>query len=207
MKTKLGLADIIRPVQDEYLRENTLTYNQKKALLNIVACRTAELGGHIQECGNCKKLYMTYNSCRNANCPKCGGIKRIKWMLGRAEELPPVPWYHIVFTVPDVLNGLFIKYPKVMYGILFHSAWETIETFARDPKYLGARSGMLAVLHTWGQNMGLHPHLHCIVPGGGITVQNTWRGAKKTKSKFLFPVNAMGKVFRGIFTDKLKENA
>ena len=203
MKPKFGLADIIRPVLQQYNNDNRLTANQQKALTDIVSCRTASLGGHIERCDNCKKELIAYNSCRNTNCPKCGGTKRIEWMLRRKAEMPPVPCFHIVFTVPDTLNGLFLKWPKPMYGILFRAAWETIGSLSENPKYLGAKPGMIAALHTWGQNLSLHPHVHCIVPGGGINGQNQWILAKKIKSRYLFPKRVLSKLFRGIFTHKL----
>ena len=187
----------------EYLGDGTLIHQQKEALRAITSCRTAKLGGHIDKCDQCGHTAISYNSCRNANCPKCGGLKRLRWMLQRIVELPPVPYFHMVFTVPDLLNSLFIKYPEAMYNLLLGSVWETVREFAKDPKYLGVSSGMISVLHTWGQNLSLHPHVHCIIPAGGLTPQNQWREAKKLATNYLFPVKAVSKVFRGIFTKGL----
>jgi hypothetical protein len=203
MKTRLELADIIRPDLDKYLADKTLTVNQRNTLLSVCRCRTAELGGHIDRCDTCGHIKVSYNSCRNANCPKCGGIKRIRWLVERTRELPPLKYFHMVFTVPDILNSLFLRFPKPMYSLLFQSAWKAVQTFAAEHRYLGAETGMIAVLHTWGQNLTLHPHVHCIIPAGGITVQNQWRDAKKADKGYLFPVKAVTKVFRGIFTDGL----
>jgi len=145
----------------------------------------------------------SYNSCRNRHCPKCQGKEREKWIQRREEELLPVPYFHVVFTLPDTLNQLAMHQPKHVYDALFEAAWGTIKTFGNDVKHLGANTGMVSILHTWGQTLSLHPHLHCIVPGGGLTKENKWKTAK-SKGKFLFPVKAMSPVFRGKYLDALK---
>jgi len=179
---------------------------QLRTLHALRKCRTAELGGHIDRCDqtDCGHLHLSYNSCRNRHCPKCQGHKREEWMQARQQELLPVPYYHVVFTIPSELNRLCLHQPKKMYNLLFASAWKTIQGFAANEKFLAAKTGMIAVLHTWGQNLSLHPHLHCIVLGGGIDKQNCWKAAKG-KGKYLFPVKAMSRVFRSKFMHGLRK--
>lgn len=167
-------------------------------------CRTADLGGHVDSCTSCGTIRVSYNSCRNRHCPKCQGKNREEWIQQRENELLPVPYFHVVFTLPDILNPLAISKPKEVYGTLFEAAWDTVNTFGNDPKHLGANTGMIAILHTWGQTLSLHPHLHCIVPGGGLTKAGKWITARN-KGKFLFPVKAMNKVFRAKFVESLKK--
>lgn len=162
------------------------------------------MGGHVDACSDCGSVRVSYNSCRNRHCPKCQGRKREEWIQARETELLPVPYFHLVFTLPQELNPLALQKPKQVYDTLFEAAWETVLSFARDTKHLGARPGMVAVLHTWGQTLSLHPHLHCIVPGGGLDEKGRWKGAR-SKGKFLFPVKAMSLVFRAKYTEKLKE--
>lgn len=176
---------------------------QLRTLSAVKKCRTADLGGHVDACTSCGTLRVSYNSCRNRHCPKCQGNKREEWIAARENELLPVPYFHVVFTLPDLLNPLAIFKPKEMYDILFEAAWQTLKKFGMDGKHLGAQTGMIAILHTWGQTLTLHPHLHCIVPGGGLTGQGKWKTAK-SEGKYLFPVKAMSKVFRGKFMDCLK---
>src|SRR5690606_31984664 len=145
-----------------------------------------------------------YNSCRNRHCPKCQGHKREQWIRAREEELLNVPYFHVVFTLPSELNHLCLYEPKLLYGLLFKTSWEVIAGFASNPKFLGAGPGMIAILHTWGQNLSLHPHLHCIVPGGGATKSGKWKPARN-KGKYLFPVKAMSKVFRARFVAGLRK--
>jgi hypothetical protein len=186
--------------------ENSIHINswQLRTLGALMRCRTAAMGGHVDACSDCGSLRISYNSCRNRHCPKCQGRKREQWIVAREAELLPVPYFHVVFTLPDLLNPLVLHQPKLIYNTLFEAAWETLLTFARDPKHLGARPGMVAVLHTWGQTLSLHPHLHCIVPGGGLGENGKWRSARG-KGKFLFPVKAVSLVFRARFLEKLKE--
>lgn len=166
-------------------------------------CRTAAMGGHTSACSDCGLLRISYNSCRNRHCPKCQGKQREQWLGKREAELLPVPYFHLVFTLPDLLNPLCLYQPKVVYDTLFEAAWETLLTFAQDQKHLGAKPGMIAVLHTWGQTLSLHPHLHCMVPAGGLSKAGYWKKAR-TQGKFLFPVKAMSKVFRTKYVEKLK---
>jgi len=177
---------------------------QLRTLGALLRCRTAALGGHTDACTECGVIRISYNSCRNRHCPKCQGKNREEWILKREEELLPVPYFHVVFTLPDVLNRLAVQQPKTVYGTLFAAAWDTVKTFGKDPKHLGAQTGMVSILHTWGQTMTLHPHLHCIVPGGGLTEQGKWKAAR-SKGKYLFPVMAVSKVFRAKYVQALKK--
>ena len=167
-------------------------------------CRTAALGSHVDGCTSCGHMRISYNSCRNRHCPKCQGTEREKWIQARQAELLPVPYFHVVFTLPDTLNRLCLFKPAILYGLLFKTAWSVLNTFGNDAKWLGGQTGMISILHTWGQTMTLHPHLHCIAPGGGLTKQGKWKLAK-SKGKYLFNVKAMSTVFRGRFIAELKE--
>ncbi len=181
---------------------------QSRTLHALRKCRTAALGGHIDRCDNagCNRLHLSYNSCRNRHCPKCQGHKREAWIRAREAELLNTPYFYVVFTLPDTLNRLCLYAPKELYGLLFKTAWSVIRDFGRNPKFMGAATGMVAILHTWGQNLGLHPHLHCIVPGGGITGSGKWRYANnRGGTRYLFPVRAMGKVFRARFVAGLRK--
>jgi hypothetical protein len=187
------------------LVENQPSINswQLRTLGAIMRCRTAAMGGHTDACSDCGLLRISYNSCRNRHCPKCQGKQREQWLGKREAELLPVPYFHVVFTLPELLNPLCLYQPKVVYDTLFEAAWETLLVFAHDQKHLGAKPGMIAVLHTWGQTLSLHPHLHCIVPAGGLSKAGYWKKAR-TEGKFLFPVKAMSKVFRAKYIQKLK---
>ena len=176
---------------------------QMRVLAAVKNCRTAAMGGHVDACTDCGIIRISYNSCRNRHCPKCQGNKREEWIANRESELLPVPYFHVVFTLPDTLNLLALHQPKAVYEALFEAAWGTIHTFGNNPKNLGAATGMISILHTWGQQLSLHPHLHCIIPGGGLTKQGKWRTAK-SQGKYLFPVKAMSKVFRAKYVQSLK---
>lgn len=177
---------------------------QLRTLHAVRRCRTAALGAHVDGCTNCGHVRISYNSCRNRHCPKCQGAQREQWIQAREQELLPVPYFHVVFTLPDTLSPLCLHKGKEVYNILFQTAWSVLNSFGWDNKWLGAQSGMIAILHTWGQTLSLHPHLHCIVPGGGLTKQGKWKIAK-TNGKYLFSVKAMSKVYRGRFIALLKE--
>ena len=189
-----------------HIKELAANSWQSRTLYALSACRTHLLGGHIDRCTNpdCNHVHISYNSCRNRHCPKCQGHKREEWIEARESELLNVPYYHVVFTLPEELNRICLFKPDIIYNLLFGTAWSVIGSFARNPKFLGAKTGMVAILHTWGQNLSLHPHLHCIVPGGGITPQMKWKPAQG-KGKYLFPVKAMAKVFRARFVEKLRK--
>ena len=175
---------------------------QLRTLSAIKRCRTAALGGHIDACDSCGNITISYNSCRNRHCPKCQSEKREEWIQAREAELLPVPYFHVVFTLPSELNSLAMHEPRAVYDALFAATWQTVAVFAKDEKHLNAQAGMIAVLHTWGQNLSLHPHLHCIVPGGGVDAKGRWRKAR-SKGKFLFPVKAMSVIFRAKYLTEL----
>lgn len=181
---------------------------KQRTLYALSVCRTAALGGHIDRCDNpsCGRLHISYNSCRNRHCPKCQGHLREQWITKREADLMNLPYFHVVFTLPESLNQLALEKPKLIYNVLFANAWGVIRDFGANPRMLGARMGMIAVLHTWGQNLSLHPHLHCIVPAGGLTAKGKWKMAK-SKGRFLFPVKAMGQVFRARFVEGLRKQA
>lgn len=200
----LELATVLQQHWKKIEKQHINTW-QLRTLSAIKDCRTAALGGHIDCCTSCGEVHISYNSCRNRHCPKCQGNAREKWIQKRNEELLPVPYFHVVFTLPDVLNTLAMHQPKIVYDTLFAAAWQTINTFANDPKHLGATPGMISILHTWGQQLTLHPHLHCIVPGGGLSATGFWKPPIKSKDKFLFPVKAMSKVFRAKYAFILKQ--
>lgn len=194
-----SVAEVLRKIN---LSAQNFTIHQEKTLRALSYCRTSALGGHIDACDGCGNLSISYNSCRNRHCPQCQGHKKEEWIQKREQELLPCSYYHVVFTLSEELNGLAIKNPKLVYKILFDATWETLHQFGKNK---GIQLGMIAILHTWGQNLSLHPHLHCIVPGGGMTKQGKWR-AKIKSDKYLFCVKAMSKVFRAKFCEKLKEN-
>jgi len=208
MKPKHEIATLLKEQWQNIEASHRLTSHQKRMLKALAQCRTAALGGHIDKCSapGCGYIRISYNSCRNRHCPKCQGAQREKWIQAREEDLLPVGYFHLVFTLPHALNPLAMSQPKLIYGLLFKVAWQTMKQFATDPKHLGAETGMTAILHTWGQNLSLHPHLHCIVPAGGLTASNKWKSAK-SKGKFLFPVKAMSKVFRAKFAKALRKEA
>ena len=192
------LADNWKTVDNSRLNGHQLKH------LNLISrCHTPSLGGTLNECQDCDAENYIYHSCRNRHCPSCGISKVGQWVQRQQSYLLDTSYYHVVFTLPKELNQLCMYKPRIMYDALFHASWKTLHTFANDHKFLGAQTGMTAVLHTWSQNMGLHPHLHCIVPGGGVTKNGKWKFTK-SKGKFLYPVKAMAQVYKGIFLAELK---
>ena len=179
----------------------------QKVLQRIKTCRTASLGYHVYQCGNeeCGHIKYQYHSCRDRHCPNCGAIKKQEWIEARMQELLPVKYYHVVFTLPHELNSVVMGHRRLLYKLLFNASAQTLLSFAKDEKYLGAMPGIISVLHTWGQQLSFHPHIHCIVSGGGITGDNTWKEAKKNTWLFLFPVKAMGIVYRAKFLQSLQQ--
>ncbi len=165
------LADIVRVHGDAYLDRygSTTTWHQQRVLLDIARCRTAAMGGHVEVCTECGHVQNAYNSCRNRHCPKCLGSARQRWAQAREAELLPVPYFHVVFTLPPEVAALADGNQRLVYDILFRAAAGALTTIAADPKHLGAQIGFLAVLHTWGQKLNHHPHVHCVVPGGGLS--------------------------------------
>jgi hypothetical protein len=168
----------------------------------ITACRTATLGGHVDECDSCGHLEISYNSCRNRHCPKCQFLKKEKWIEARVDDLLPIPYFHVTFTIPSQLNPLVLRNQKVMYDLLFLAVSETLVELANDPKHLGAHIGFIEILHTWGQNLMEHPHIHCVVTGGGLSPDGSrWISAGK---KFFIPVKVMSALFKAKVLDYLK---
>lgn len=202
MRPSCELADVLNTHWQQVVRAHFNTW-QLRTLDAIRRCRTASLGGHIDLCTSCGHIRVSYNSCRNRHCPKCQQIQRERWVQAREAELLPVPYFHVVFTLPDKLNTLCLYEPRKMYKLIFDTAWSVMCSFAHDEKLLGADTGMITILHTWGQNLSLHPHIHCIVPGGGITQAGYWKHARHD-GKFLFPVKAMSSVFRARFVAALR---
>ncbi|SRR6266536_933780 len=179
----------------------------QNVLHRIKICRTAALGYHVYRCSDdaCGHVKYQYHSCRDRHCPNCGAIKKQEWIEARTQELLPVKYYHVVFTLPHELNRLVMSHRKILYKLLFDASAQTLLCFAKDPKYLGAMPGIISVLHTWGQQLSFHPHIHCIVSGGGIAEANTWKEAKKSIYSFLFPVKAMSTVYKAKFLQALKQ--
>ena len=172
-----------------------LSTAQQRVLNDLAACRTAKLGGHLDACDACGELRVSYNSCRNRHCPKCQAHQRAAWLEDRCEDLLPVPYFHVVFTLPAELAALALQNKRELYRLLFATAADTLKTIAADPKHLGADIGFIAVLHTWGQTLVHHPHLHCVIPGGGLSPDGTtWIGCR---DRFFLPVRVLSRLFRG----------
>ena len=170
-RPKLEVADILRRYGDAYRagHEGSLSSTQRRVMRAITACRTAALGGHIEACDACGHQRISYNSCRNRHCPKCQSLARAQWIEDRKSELLDCPYFHVVFTLPEEIAAVAYQNKAVVYNLLFAATAETLRTIAADPRHLGAEIGFFAVLHTWGQNLMHHPHLHCVVPGGGLS--------------------------------------
>lgn len=204
MRPAHTVADILE-IEQQKLQKLSLTSWHFRALQAIRRCRTLAMGGHIDKCDCCQKLHISYNSCRNRHCPTCQGHKREQWIKARENELLNVPYFHVVFTLPHEFNTFALSHGKIMYSSLFKAAWQTLLQFGANPKHLGGKMGMIGVLHTWGQNLSLHPHLHCIVPGGGLTKSAKWKSAKNN-GKYLFNVKAMSPVFRAKYVALLRKS-
>jgi len=189
------LAQIVRAHGQVLRRSHRLAAVQQRALRAIETCRTPALGGHLERCDRCGATRAVYHSCRNRHCPQCQALAQTRWVEARRAELLPIPYFHVVFTLPHALNALAQSRPRLVYSLLFQCAAATLQTFARDPRRLGGELGITAVLHTWGQNLAQHVHLHCMVTGGALAADGSrWIAARK---HFLFPVRALSKVFRG----------
>jgi hypothetical protein len=199
----LELADILRDYTPAFLEAygHTTSPEQRRVLHDLVRCRTAELGGHVEQCDNCGQRRVAYNSCRNRHCPKCQAAARAEWLDERAAELLPVEYFHVAFTLPGDLGPLALQNQRLIYGTLFQASAQSLLQLARDPRHLGVDIGFLAVLHTWGQNLHLHPHVHCVVPGGGICPEgDRWVSCRPG---FLLPVRLLSRLFWGKFLDLL----
>lgn len=205
MEHRLEVADVFRAVGDDFLARwgHVLSREQRKAFDDIRACRTAALGGHVDQCDQCGHCAISYNSCRNRSCPKCQAAARAQWLNDREAELLPVGYFHVVFTLPRQVAALALQNARRIYSILFQSVAETLLTIAADPQHLGAAIGFLAVLHSWGQNLHLHPHIHCVVPGGGVSSDNSrWIACRKS---FFLPVKVLSSLFRKRFLIHLRK--
>ncbi|MCR4442670.1 MAG: transposase zinc-binding domain-containing protein [Peptococcaceae bacterium] len=199
----LELQDVFSRFGVRFIDSHFIHYEGLNAINAIRNCRTSSLGGHVDVCDSCGCSKVSYNSCRNRNCPKCGNLNKEQWILDRKSELLPVRYFHVVFTVPHKLNGLFLSNQDLMYSLLFKAASETLSKLALDKKFLGAQIGVTMVLHTWGQNLSFHPHVHCIVPGGGLSPSGL--SFVRSRKKFFIPVKVLSKVFRGKFLFYLKK--
>src|SRR5437660_6777145 len=202
-RPKLEVADIFRDHGAAWRAANAgrVSLGQLKVMSAIESCRTAALGGHVERCEECAHTRIAYNSCRNRHCPKCQGAAAKEWLADRETELLPVPYYHVVFTLPAPIADIAYQNKAVIYDILFKAAAETLVTIAADPKHLGARIGLTAVLHTWGSALTHHPHVHMIVPGGGIALDETrWRSCRPG---FFLPVRVLSRLFRPLFLENL----
>jgi hypothetical protein len=175
----------------------------QKVLHHLMQCRTPALGYHLYKCADqaCGHIKYQYHSCRDRHCPNCGALNKQQWIEARMQELLPVKYYHVVFTLPHQLNSLVLGHRRLLYKLLFDASSQTLLLFARDPQYLNALVGIISVLHSWGQQLSFHPHIHCIVSGGGMTADNGWKAAKKNSYRFLFPVKAMSIVYRAKFLE------
>lgn len=199
---RLELADIVRAHGATYTTTHRLAPVQHRALRAIATCRTAVLGGHQETCDHCGAVRVSYNSCRNRHCPKCQTLTKARWLAARKADLLPIPYFHVVFTLPHDLNALAQGNPRVIYALLFRAAADTLLTFGRDPRHLGGTIGITAILHTWGQTLTQHLHLHCLVTGGGVAADGArWIGGR---SSFLFPVRALATVFRAKYLAGLR---
>lgn len=204
MSSGLEVAEIFRRHGDTYRQAHAghLGRVERRVMSAIEACRTAALGGHVERCEDCGLVRIAYNSCRNRHCPKCQGLARAEWLAERQAELLPVPYFHVVFTVPAPIAEIAFQNKAVVYAVLFHTAAETLCTIAADPKHLGAEIGVTAVLHSWGQTLHHHPHIHCIVPGGGLTPDG--RRWIACRPGFFLPVRILSRLFRRLFLQRLQ---
>jgi hypothetical protein len=204
-RPRLEVAEIFRKFGPAWRKQHQghISLDQLKVMSAIENCRTARLGGHVLRCDQCKSIHISYNSCRNRHCPKCQGSSAKRWLEVRLNDLLPVPYYHVVFTLPASISDLAYQNKRVMYNMLFAAASETLLTIAKDPKHLGAKLGITMVLHTWGSALTHHPHVHCIVPGGGLSLDgNSWIHCKPN---FFLPVRVLSRLFRRLYVEKLRK--
>ncbi len=194
------LQDIFRKYGQDYCSKQPIAPHILRTISSIERCRTAELGGHTDTCDECGHVRISYNSCRSRHCPKCQNLPKERWVQARSEDLLNTPYFHAVFTIPDILRPIVFQNQRKLYTLLFQCAAETIMELAADKKYLGAKTGLIAVLHTWGSNLTFHPHVHCIIPGGGLDSLERWKSSRK---KFFLPVRVMSRLFRGKLLAKL----
>ena len=202
MRPPLEVADIFRQHGDEFRLTHTLSPEQRRVMRAIERCRTASLGGHVEQCDACGHQRIAYNSCRNRHCPKCQSLAKARWLQARLADLLPVEYFHVVFTLPEQLAAVALQNKRVIYNLLFSAASQTLRTIAADPRYLGADIGFLAVLHTWDQTLRHHPHVHCVVPGGGLSLKG--EGWRSCRPGFFLPVNVLARLFRRLFLQGLE---
>ena len=203
MRPALEVADIFRRHGDAFraAQRGRLLPDQRRVMAAIEACRTATLGGHVEQCDGCGMVRIAYNSCRDRHCPKCQGLARAQWLADRQADLLPVPYFHVVFTVPAPIAAIALQNKAVVYDILLKAAAETIRVIGADPQHLGAETGMIAILHTWGQTLTHHPHAHCVVPGGGLAPDGRWVGCRPS---FFLPVRVLSRLYRRLFLQRLQ---
>ena len=204
MSNKTELSTVIRNFLTSFNSQNKLPTHKLRVLDALQKCRTEYMGGHIQACEDCGKIHTAFNSCRNRHCPKCGAIDKEKWIINREADLLPVRYFHVIFTVPDKLNGLFMHNQWQMYNLLFTVAWDVLHDFGKTKRWAGGKLGATSILHTWGQNMNYHPHLHLIVPAGVLMHNNKWKHSR-SKGKYLFSVKQLSTVFRARFVEGLRK--
>jgi predicted Zn-ribbon and HTH transcriptional regulator len=192
----IEVQDIFKEYGADFLKQYVFNYVQHKAFHDILNCRTAALGGHVDTCDDCGYQAISYNSCRNRHCPKCQTLKKEQWIEKQEQSLLNTQYFHVVFTIPSELKPIMYQNQTVMYNLFFKAVSETFLELSKNKKYLGAQLGVTAIMHTWGQNLLYHPHIHCIVPGGGLTADGKWRNSRK---KFFIPVKVLSKKFRGKF--------
>jgi hypothetical protein len=202
-KNKAELASVVQNFLPKFNKKNKLPAHKLRVLDAISKCRTSYMGGHIEACSSCGMMRTAFNSCRNRHCPKCGGIDKERWVLARENDLLPVRYFHVVFTVPDKLNALFLNNQTQMYNLLFRTSWQVLSDFGRTEKWIGGKIGATAILHSWGQNLHFHPHVHFIVPAGALMPLGKWKHSRQ-RGKFLFDVKQLSKVFRARFVEKLR---
>jgi putative transposase/transposase-like zinc-binding protein len=199
----LEVADIFRQYGADFRNRYPLLPEQRRVMQAIEVCRTSALGGHLEQCDSCSYQRVAYNSCRNRHCPKCQSLAQRRWVEARLADLLPVPYFHVVFTLPEQLASLALQNKRVVYNLLFSAAAKTLLTIAAEPKHLGAQLGFIAVLHTWSQTLRHHPHLHCVVPGGGLSLDGThWVSCRP---HFFLPIKVLARLFRRLFLQQLQQ--
>ena len=195
------VADVIRLFGADLLRTEMVTSARRRVMRDLSACRTSLLGGHVEQCDACDYHRIAYNSCRNRHCPKCQGARQAKWLEARAHDLLPVEYFHVVFTLPEEIASIALQNKRELYGMLFRASAATLQTIAADKRHLGAEIGFVSVLHTWTQELRHHPHVHCVVPGGGLAPYHSWVACRRG---FFLPVRVLGTMFRGKFVTMLR---
>ena len=203
MRSELEVADIFRRHGPAYRRahDGHIGRVERRVMSAIELCRTAALGGHVEACEDCAHSRVAYNSCRNRHCPKCQGATRERWLADRQADLLPVPYFHVVFTVPAEVAAIAFHNKAVVYAILFDAVAATLKTIAADPRHLGGEIGFLAILHSWGQALTHHPHIHCLVPGGALSADGRWLACRP---RFFLPIHVLSRLFRRLFLERLK---